>query len=147
MDRYPKFMDRYPMLDSVQARVATIEFCGMSADLPVQIEEELPLIDRTIMDDWCSDLDIEDVRDLLSRVPVESKSCLAAIREAAEKGDLVTAKRAAHRLKGMAGNLGAVRLAQIARSIELKSIDVADVLARSIGLEQTLAETLERLEV
>jgi hypothetical protein len=45
----------------------------------------------------------------------------------------------------MASNLGAARLACIARGIELASVDIADVSARSVALEATLIATLEAL--
>lgn len=105
--------------------------------------DDLPLIDRSIMDDWCSDLDKADILDLLSRVPGESYRCLTNIRRSAVEGDLDGAKRAAHCLKGMASNLGATRLAGHARGIESLSNDTEDVLTRSVLLEQTLVETLE----
>lgn len=117
----------------------------MSTDVQAQVEDELPLIDHLVMDDWCSDLDRADILDLLSRVPGESHRCLTAIRQSALEGDLLAAKRAAHCLKGMASNLGAARLAQMARGIELASDDTEDVLKRSVTLEQTLAATLDHL--
>jgi hypothetical protein len=45
----------------------------------------------------------------------------------------------------MASNLGAARLAALARSIEIASVDIADVAARLAGLETTLAATLEAI--
>ena len=107
--------------------------------------EELPLIDSRVMSDWCSDLAKDDVADLLARVPGECHKCLGGIKEAIGKGDLAAAKRMAHRLKGMASNLGAARLARMARSIELASSDIADVSVRTVALEATLGATLEAL--
>lgn len=107
--------------------------------------EELPLIDSRVMNDWCGDLSKDDVADLLARVPGECHKCLSGIKEAIAKADLAAAKRMAHRLKGMASNLGAARLARMARSIELASSDIADVSARAIALEATLGATLEAL--
>jgi hypothetical protein len=109
----------------------------------VEAEAELPLIDDRVMRDWCGDLDQADVLDLLARVPGEGHKCLAGIKEAVARGDLASAKRSAHRLKGMASNLGAVRLAAVARSIEIASLDVADASARAVELEAILAATLE----
>ncbi len=116
-------------------------------DQPVQVEAEteLPLIDDGVMKDWSGDLDEADVLDLLGRVPGEGRKCVAGIKEAVDKADLASAKRFAHRLKGMASNLGAVRLAAVARSIELASVDAAAVSARLAELEATLAATLEAI--
>jgi len=118
----------------------------MGMEETVVDEDQLPLIDRAVMADWSSDLDRDDVLDLLSRVPGESYRCLTAIRQAATDGDLVAAKRAAHCLKGMASNLGATRLARQARSIELMSNDTESVLRQSAVLEQTLIETLAHVQ-
>jgi HPt (histidine-containing phosphotransfer) domain-containing protein len=107
--------------------------------------EELPLIDCRVMNDWCEDLSKDDVAELLARVPGESHKCLSGIKEAVGKRDLAAAKRMAHRLKGMASNLGAARLARVARSIELASNDIAEVSARTVTLEATLIATLEAL--
>jgi len=114
----------------------------MSFEGTIDAEQALPLIDRRVLDDWSSDLEPDDIRDLLSRVPPEAHGCLNAIRKSATDGDLPAAKRAAHRLKGMAANLGAARLAEVARGIELASTDREDVLARAVTLEMTIAETL-----
>ena len=45
----------------------------------------------------------------------------------------------------MAGNLGAARLAQSARDIELKSDSIEDVAGRMASLQETLAGTLTAL--
>ena len=110
-----------------------------------QANDELPLIDERVMSEWCGDLGKADVAELLAHVPAEGHKCLGWIKEAASRGDLASAKRVAHRLKGMASNLGAARLASIARQIELASADVADLTARSAALETTLIATLEAL--
>lgn len=103
---------------------------------------ELPLIDQSVMSDWSGDLDLSDVLDVLARVPDEGRKCLDDLNKALEAGDLVIARRAAHRLKGMASNLGAVRLARLARSIELDTRDVGDLSVRTTALKATLSETL-----
>src|SRR5262245_45525427 len=83
------------------------------------VEAELPLIDQRIMSDWCNDMDKEDVLAILARVPNEGARSLADFKKAIDARDLASARRTAHRLKGMANNLGAVRLARMARAIEL----------------------------
>ena len=116
-----------------------------SSDHVARGRGELPLIDSRVMDDWCADLAKDDVADLLARVPGECHKCLGGIKDAIAKSDLAAAKRMAHRLKGMASNLGAARLARMARSIELASNDIVDASERTIALEATLAATLEAL--
>jgi histidine phosphotransfer protein HptB len=54
-------------------------------------------------------------------------------------------RKAAHSLKGMAGNFGATRLAAISRRIELESPAI-DVVARTLReLEQIVEETCARI--
>jgi HPt (histidine-containing phosphotransfer) domain-containing protein len=86
------------------------------------------------------------VRAVLAKVPAEAGRCVADIDRAVHAGDMGAARRAAHRLKGMAGNLGAVRLAQLSRSIELGSGDVASLLQRMPELQSTLSATLEAMD-
>jgi HPt (histidine-containing phosphotransfer) domain-containing protein len=108
-------------------------------------EQELPLIDERAMRDWCDDLDKADVLALLARVPGEARACLAGLDKAVAEGDLASARRAAHRLKGMASNLGAARLAQISRGIELGSQTIAHVSSGLPALKRTVNETLEAI--
>lgn len=105
----------------------------------------VPLIDDRIMRDWCDDMDHEDVVAILARVPHEGAKSLADLYKSIKDGDLALARRSAHRLKGMANNLGAARLARVARAIELESPGIEEVSRRMPTLEQTLGETLEAL--
>jgi HPt (histidine-containing phosphotransfer) domain-containing protein len=109
-------------------------------------EGEAPLIDHRVMSDWCDDLDKADVCGLLARVPDETRKCIADVRLALQGGNLAMAKRAAHRLKGMASNLGAARLASVARSVELGCPTIAEADRQVAVLEATMTETLEALE-
>ena len=116
---------------------------GASADAAAEAEHAL--LDARIMNDWCNDMDREDVVAILARVPAECAKSLAEFEKAMAAGDLAAARRAAHRLKGMANNLGAVRLARMARTIELGCQSIDDVACRMPALVQTLDETLEAL--
>jgi HPt (histidine-containing phosphotransfer) domain-containing protein len=109
--------------------------------------EEYPLIDNAVLQDWCSDLDEADVQHILAQIPGESGRCIGEIQQAIAQENLAAARRTAHRLKGMAANLGATRLSRLARSIELESTSVADVAARLPRLHDTIAETLARLQI
>jgi HPt (histidine-containing phosphotransfer) domain-containing protein len=122
-----------------------IELRSTSLSADTAAEPELPLIDQSIMSDWCNDMDKEDVLAILARVPDEGARSLTDFKKAIDAGDLASARRTAHRLKGMANNLGAVRLARMARAIELTSQSIDDVSGRMPTLEQTMGETLEAL--
>lgn len=121
------------------------ELHSTSAPADATAEAELPLIDRRVMSDWCGDMDKEDVIAILARVPDEGTRSLADFGKAIAASDLASARRTAHRLKGMANNLGAVRLARMARAIELGCQSIDEVSRRMAPLEQTLGETLEAL--
>jgi HPt (histidine-containing phosphotransfer) domain-containing protein len=67
------------------------------------------------------------------------------LKAAIAAGDLDAARRAAHRMKGMASNFGATRLTAIARSIETGSTEL-DGVSEQVGvLEQALAETQSQI--
>jgi HPt (histidine-containing phosphotransfer) domain-containing protein len=106
---------------------------------------ELPLIDQRVLSDWSQDMDKEDVRAILAQVPDETAKSVAALKEAIERSDLTSARRAAHRLKGMASNLGAARLARMARAIELGSQSIDEAAGQMAALQRTVSETLEAL--
>jgi HPt (histidine-containing phosphotransfer) domain-containing protein len=106
---------------------------------------DLPLIDQSIMNDWCNDMDKEDVSAILACVPGECARSLRDMRKAIEARDVAAARRIAHRLKGMANNLGATRLAHLARAVELGSQSLEDVLGQMPALEQTVSDTLIEL--
>ena len=82
---------------------------------------QCPLIDAGGFKQWTEDLTGEQVHSILSKVPLDCKETAAEISAAMAAGNVEQARRLAHRLKGMASNLGASRLAQVARNIELGS--------------------------
>jgi HPt (histidine-containing phosphotransfer) domain-containing protein len=129
----------------VSAMQPPSELHPTSASAEAIAEAGLPLIDQRVMSDWCNDMDKEDVIAVLARVPDEGTRSLADFAKAIAARDLALARRTAHRLKGMANNLGAVRLARMARTIELGCQSIDDVSRRMPPLEQTLGETLEAL--
>lgn len=111
----------------------------------MQSEAALPLVDESAMADWCTDLDREDIDDILSRVPGQCSACLTEIEAAVGEMELAKVKRVAHRLKGMAANLGAARLARLARSMELDSRELADIERQLPFLKVTITETVAAL--
>lgn len=105
----------------------------------------LPLIDNQAMSDWTADLDKEDIEAILSQVPEQCDVCFKEIESAVGAAELPKAKRMAHRLKGMAANLGATRLSRLARSIEIEAQAIDDVAQQLPGLRATIEETLAEL--
>jgi HPt (histidine-containing phosphotransfer) domain-containing protein len=106
-------------------------------------QQELPLIDERAMSEWRGDMEKDDVLAILACVPAEGARCIAELKKAIMARDVVAVRRTAHRLKGMASNLGAIRLAGMARDIELTSQSIEDVSGRITRLEKILGETLE----
>lgn len=118
----------------------------MPPPIEASTQDLVPLLDERAMSDWCTDIDKDDVLAILASVPDECRRSIAEIERAIAEGSLAASKRAAHRLKGMAGNLGAARLAQSARDIELKSDSIEDVAGRMANLQETLTGTLAALD-
>ena len=105
----------------------------------------LPLIDRAAVRDWCEDLAPDDIVEILAGVPGEARKGIEEIRQAINSSDLARVKRVAHRMKGMAANIGAPLLAQIARDIEGATGSIEIVAKQLPILEQILSDTLEAL--
>jgi HPt (histidine-containing phosphotransfer) domain-containing protein len=78
----------------------------------------------------------------------DGQARIAELRRGLDANDLLAAKRAAHTLKGTAGNLAAMQLAGVARAAEhaASAGDAAAVLAAVQQLEGSLAIALQALE-
>jgi signal transduction histidine kinase/DNA-binding response OmpR family regulator len=101
----------------------------------------VPLFDTAKLAQLRESFGEQDFRIALSCIPDEGAKCLNQIKAAISAGDLDAARKAAHSLKGMAGNFGAVRLASISRRIELEAPAIEAVAERVNELERTLDET------
>ena len=81
------------------------------------------------------------LQELLADLSSESNKLLSEIQDALAAGDLETARKAAHGLKGMAGNFCATRVAAIAKEIETQ-VPTLEAAARGatnlkLAIEQT----------
>jgi signal transduction histidine kinase/CheY-like chemotaxis protein/HPt (histidine-containing phosphotransfer) domain-containing protein len=101
----------------------------------------VPLFDTAKLAQLRESFGEQDFRIALSCIPDEGAKCLNQIKAAISAGDLDAARKAAHSLKGMAGNFGAVRLASISRRIELEAPAIEAVAEKVNELERTLDET------
>jgi CheY-like chemotaxis protein len=79
---------------------------------------------------------------LLERFAVNQRDAIAAIRAAMAANDTATARRLAHTLKGLAGNVGAMRLARCAADAETAIAAGADAGAALGSLNDALEEVL-----
>ncbi|HYZ15109.1 MAG TPA: Hpt domain-containing protein [Candidatus Acidoferrum sp.] len=100
----------------------------------------VPALDRGRLDELCGgDAAVE--HDLLEILIVESASLLADLRSATSANDVTVARERVHALKGIAANMGALRLEAIAR--EMEDAVRGDEL---LGLEPRFAATDAALE-
>ncbi|HEX8986685.1 MAG TPA: PAS domain S-box protein [Rhodocyclaceae bacterium] len=79
---------------------------------------------------------------LLARFAENQRDAVAAIRSAMAAGDAATAKRLAHTLKGLAGNVGAMRLANSAADAEAAVAAGSDGGSALDALAAALGEVL-----
>jgi signal transduction histidine kinase/CheY-like chemotaxis protein/HPt (histidine-containing phosphotransfer) domain-containing protein len=90
-------------------------------------------------------LEESELRAALAMVPGEGAECLKEIKAAVAAADLDAARKVAHRLKGMASNFGAARLAAISRRIELEATAIEVVSQHVRPLEIALHETRAKI--
>lgn len=111
------------------------------------VTSALPLFDLEKFDELREALGDDGLQEALGFVPAEASKSLAEIKSSIASGDLETAQRAAHSIKGMASNFGAVRLQNIAREIESESPDIESVTEKLASLEDVLAQTQSEIEL
>ena len=104
-----------------------------------------PLFDDAGLRQWTEDLTAEQVKDILAKVPQDCRSAIREIKTAIEANNMPTARRIAHRVKGMASNLGATRLAEAARAIELGPEAAAEHAGRLRHLGIVVDETSDAI--
>ena len=108
--------------------------------------DRLPLIDEHLQAQWREDLNTDDIRQILAHARLEAAKSLAMIKDAAARHDLAALKRSAHKLKGMVGNLGAVRLVALLRGIELGAAGGEGSPIAVARLEPVVCDTLLAFE-
>jgi HPt (histidine-containing phosphotransfer) domain-containing protein len=107
----------------------------------------LPIIDRTAEAAWREDLAADDIAHVLETARREALKGAAEIKALTAKGDLPGVRRTAHKIKGMAGNLGAARLAQLLREIEHGAAAGNDVAHVVLRLDAAVHETLKAFAI
>jgi HPt (histidine-containing phosphotransfer) domain-containing protein len=81
--------------------------------------DELPLLDTVKLKELSRALQPKDFNMLLSLFGPQADRAIAQFEEAQSAGDPVGCRNSMHGLKGMAGNIGVVRVAEIARQMEI----------------------------
>ena len=82
------------------------------------------VIDRAVYADLQATTGAEFAAELLDTFLEEAPGMLAELRSAGSEGQSERYRRAAHSLKSNANTFGAIRLATLAREIELKELSV-----------------------
>jgi histidine phosphotransfer protein HptB len=82
-----------------------------------------PIIDRAVYADLQETTGAEFVEELVDTFLEEGLVILAELRSACAEGDGERFRRAAHSLKSNANTFGALKLAGLARELELKGLD------------------------
>lgn len=80
------------------------------------------------------------LHELLDQIPENSNALLSDIKGHLSAGDLDSAKRSAHKLKGSAGTCCAMRIATIAADIELNAEDIEAANAKVEELESAVRD-------
>ena len=121
--------------------------CGTVApQTSSEATDELPLVDERLQAEWREDLSTDDIRQILAHARLEAEKSLDLIQDAALRRDLTALKRSAHKLKGMAGNLGAVRIVALLREIEVGAADGDEPLVAIAKIERVMGDTLQAFE-
>jgi HPt (histidine-containing phosphotransfer) domain-containing protein len=101
----------------------------------------LPAMDRDKLVELRTVVGEAELRVMLDLLPAEGQRAMEAIETARVAGDMDRARRAAHGLKGLAGNFGAQRIETVARDIE----NAASALEDLDSLLPILATAIEEM--
>ncbi len=110
--------------------------------------DDSPIIDRQVLAELRDSVDGDDafVADLVATYLAEGAEHMAQVEAAAQASDIAAIVRPAHSLKSSSAALGATRMSQISRDIEISGREQrSDGLADSVGRarsawEATVAE-------
>ena len=103
------------------------------------VEREPPLFDVEKLTSLEAVLPRETIGELLSLYGTETETMLRAIGESVVEGDLAAVSRHAHMIVGTAGNIGAMRVSQLARRLERKCREKDVAAARGLASELIVA--------
>ena len=105
---------------------------------PAKDQDDLAVFDPAWIDALRSGLSPELVRNLLSSCLGSMEQYLAELRRCAVAGTLEDARRAAHDLKGICAQFGALQASAVARRIETETAGVAALREALPALETCL---------
>ena len=106
-------------------REATPPPAGYDRESPVEVN--LPIFDRQRIDGLSEGLGPALMSNLLARCLASMEQYLLDVRVGADEGDFAKVRRAAHDLKSVCAQFGAIRASEIARAIEIDMPDLEAV--------------------
>ena len=104
-----------------------------------------PLLDSALMDSIAESIDLALFGEMIDGFVSSLKDYTGEIVKAVEQREMTATKRAAHALRGVAGQLGAARLSDVAKTIELSAAQGAipeNVLAHLAATSEATAAAL-----
>lgn len=105
----------------------------------------LPLLDEAQIEALREALGADELRGMYGDLPASARASRDLIERAVRDQDMDAARKAAHVLKGVASSFGAMRLAEVARVIEL-DLPTAAAAAPFLGvLTGTVDDTVSAL--
>jgi len=112
-----------------------------AAPTPLASEDwhALPLLDRSLIEELLASLGKETLLDVLTPTLDNLKGYITRMKQLVAAGEREQARRLAHQIKGAASQVGAQRLAGLARLIEHES--GADAAELTVWMDRTLTET------
>ena len=118
---------------------------AIQADAVPESDDAQPLVDKSRLSGIREMMTPADFNSLVSELTFYSTDEVTRLRDAITKGDLVKVHRVAHDLKGMFSNVGAIRVATVAKKVlEVDNIEVTrDLLP---ALEVVIKDTVSELE-
>ena len=120
---------------------APVQNIAPAAPTPLAYEDwhDLPLLNRNLLDELLVSLGKETLLDVLTPTLNNLQDYIARMGQLTSDGERDAMRRLAHQIKGAASQVGAQRLAGIARLIEHESR--ADAAELTVWMDRTLEET------
>lgn len=117
---------------------------GKTADHVAQVatySDTMPLFDGTTLVALCEAVGDTALVAMVEKMLAAAAASLDQISDAQERGDRKATEAAAHDLKGMAANFGAMRLANVAERLQIAATQDADIADLTREMDEVLSAT------
>jgi PAS domain S-box-containing protein len=125
---------------------AVAEASSDSPDAEYSADEEDDLLDPTMIEVLVDALDEETMATMLVNFKNNMQKYAAELEQLAVESDLEQSKRTAHALKGLTAQFGAIRVSNMAKTIEESVQSVAELESILPGLRQSVLDTISVLD-